>query len=141
MIRNLLALIVLVGLAVPPALAAPDDRPYDERLFRLSEVLGAVHYLRELCGANDGQAWRDEMQSLIDSEGTSAFRKAKLAASFNKGYRSYRRTYQSCTKSAETAIERFLDEGAMLADEIVTPPGKGEAKAAAKAAAKSVSNP
>ena len=38
------------------AVVAPDSRPYDERLMRLSEILGAVHYLRELCGANDGQA-------------------------------------------------------------------------------------
>jgi uncharacterized protein (TIGR02301 family) len=36
-----------------------DTRPYDEKLLRLSEILGAVHYLRELCGANEGQSWRD----------------------------------------------------------------------------------
>ena len=26
----------------------PDDRPYDNKLMRLAEILGAVHYLREL---------------------------------------------------------------------------------------------
>ena len=54
-----------------PATAQPsgasDTRPYDERLLRLSEILGAVHYLRELCGANDGQAWRDRMRELTDA--------------------------------------------------------------------------
>lgn len=134
MTRTLGIVILLIGLAFGPARAATDDRPYDDKLLRLSEVLGAIHYLRELCGASDGQEWRDEMQGLIDTEGTSPLRKAKLAASFNKGYRSYRRTYQSCTKSAETAIERFLDEGATLADTIVTPKsgtpaGKANAKA------------
>ena len=127
--RSLKFALVLSLLASLPAGAASDDRPYDEKLLKLSEILGAIHYLRELCGANDGQAWRDEMQGLIGSEGTSPLRKANLAASFNKGYRSYRRTYQSCTKSAETAIERFLDEGATLADEIVTPLGKADEKA------------
>ena len=45
----------------------------------------------------------------------------KLVNEFNRGYRGYRRTYRSCTKSAKTAIERFLEEGeqiskAMLAE-------------------------
>jgi uncharacterized protein (TIGR02301 family) len=92
--------------------ASPDARPYDERLLRLSEILGAVHYLRELCGANDGQLWREKMRDLMDAEGSSALRRAKLTRSFNNGYRSYSRTYNSCTSSAQTAIARFLSEGA-----------------------------
>jgi uncharacterized protein (TIGR02301 family) len=95
---------------------AQDSKPYDERLLRLSEILGAVHYLRELCGANDGQLWRDRMRELMDAEGSSALRRAKLTRSFNNGYRSYSRTYNSCTPSAQTAINRFLAEGAELAD-------------------------
>ena len=91
-------------------------RPYDERLLRLSEILGAVHYLRELCGANDGQAWRDRMRELMDAEGSSALRRAKLTRSFNNGYRSYSRTYNACTPSAQTAITRFLTEGSEIAD-------------------------
>ena len=98
------------------AIVTPDTRPYDERLMRLSEILGAVHYLRELCGANDGQAWRDRMKELMDAEGSTALRRAKLTRSFNNGYRSYSRTYNSCTASAQTAITRFLSEGAEIAD-------------------------
>jgi uncharacterized protein (TIGR02301 family) len=106
----------MVGAAGQGAIAPPDSKPYDERLMRLSEVLGAVHYLRELCGANDGQSWRDRMKELMDAEGTSALRRAKLTRSFNNGYRSYSRTYSSCTPSAQTAITRFLAEGAEIAD-------------------------
>ena len=98
------------------AIVTPDTRPYNERLMRLSEILGAVHYLRELCGANDGQAWRDRMKELMDAEGSTALRRAKLTRSFNNGYRSYSRTYNSCTPSAQTAISRFLTEGAEIAD-------------------------
>jgi len=101
------------------ALASPDTRPYDERLMRLSEILGAVHYLRELCGSNDGQAWRDRMRELMDAEGSTALRRAKLTRSFNNGYRSYSRTYNSCTPSAQTAIARFLTEGAEIADALL----------------------
>ncbi|MCG8558427.1 MAG: TIGR02301 family protein [Hyphomicrobiales bacterium] len=100
---------------------SPDDRPYDDKLLRLSEILGAIHYLRELCGADEGQLWRQQMKEIIKAEGTTAIRRAKLVKEFNKGYRGFRRTYRSCTRSAKVAIGRFLEEGeqiskAMLAE-------------------------
>ncbi len=94
--------------APPP----PDDRPYDNKLMRLAEILGAVHYLRELCGAQEGQIWRDQMKEILRNEGTTAVRRAKLVNSFNDGYRGYRRTYRSCTQSATLATIRFSSEGA-----------------------------
>lgn len=96
-----------------------DDRPYDGKLLRLSEILGAVHYLRELCGAHEGQTWREQMRRLIELEGSTAIRRAKLVQGFNKGYRGYRRTYRTCTDPALTAIDRFMEEGASLADVLV----------------------
>ena len=98
-------------LAPPP----PDDRPYDENLMRLAEILGAVHYLRELCGAGEGQLWRDQMAEILRNEGTTAVRRAKLVNKFNDGYRGYRRTYRTCTESATRAASRFSTEGAELA--------------------------
>ena len=114
----------VAGLAAPSAMAqdtiiAPDSKPYDDRLLRLSELLGAVHYLRELCGATDGQMWRDRMKELMDAEASTALRRAKLTRSFNNGYRSYSRTYNNCTPSAQTAIARFLAEGAEIADALM----------------------
>lgn len=110
----------LVALAIGAAAQslAPESRPYDDKLLRLSEILGAVHYLRELCGANDGQLWRDRMRELMDTEGSSALRRAKLTRSFNNGYRSYSRTYSTCSTTAQTAIDRFLAEGADIADSL-----------------------
>ncbi len=99
--------------------APADTKPYDAKLYRLSEILGAVHYLRELCGSNDGQLWRDHMRSLITAEGTSAIRRARLTRSFNNGYRSYSRTYSACTPSAKTAIERFIVEAVEISEGIV----------------------
>lgn len=116
----MLALGAALTATVPArARAAPDTKPYDTRLLRLAEILGAVHYLRELCGANEGQLWRDRMKELIDAEGSSPLRRAKLTKSFNLGYSSYSRTYNSCTPSAQTAIARFIQEGAELADAMV----------------------
>lgn len=115
--RIIAASLVAVSLVTGQA-TAEETRPYDGQLLRLAELLGAVHYLRELCGAKEGQLWREKMEALVDAEGTSALRRAKLVQSFNKGYRSYRRTYQTCTKSAETAVTRFLAEGAEIADAV-----------------------
>lgn len=106
------------GIGGPPAAlaASGDARPYDDKLMRLAEILGAVHYLRELCSANDGQLWRDRMKELIDTEGGTAIRRARLTRSFNQGYRSYRRTYVTCTPTAQSSIERFLAEGIQIGD-------------------------
>jgi uncharacterized protein (TIGR02301 family) len=105
--------------APPP----PDDRPYDPKLLRLAEILGAIHYLRELCGAQEGQLWRDQMTNILKYEGSTAVRRAKLVNSFNDGYRGYRRTYRSCTSSATLAIARFSTEGAQIAAALAKPSG------------------
>ncbi|MCB1548341.1 MAG: TIGR02301 family protein, partial [Hyphomicrobiaceae bacterium] len=110
----------LVVLTLAPGLAhavgEEDRRPYDSKLVRLAEILGAVHYLRGVCGENDGLVWHEHMRQLIENEGTSAYRRALLTRSFNSGYRSYSRTYSSCTASAKTAVQRFITEGAALAE-------------------------
>ena len=105
---------ILAGL--PQRAGAIDNKPYDAKLLRLSEILGSIHYLRALCGANDGQMWRKQMQNILKTEGSSALRRAKLVKRFNKGYRGYRQTYRSCTDSAQVAVERFMKEGAEIAD-------------------------
>lgn len=112
-----LALLAVWSLACAPATVhAAEGKPYDDKLMRLAEILGAVHYLRELCGANEGQFWRERMRELMDAEGSSALRRARLTRSFNQGYRSYSRTYNTCSPSAQTAVTRFMSEGAQLSD-------------------------
>lgn len=93
-----------------------DTKPYDDQLMRLSEILGAMHFLRELCSANDGTLWRDKMQKVLEVEGATALRRARLSRSFNKGYESYRRTYVTCTRTAQSSIARFLAEGVKLSE-------------------------
>jgi uncharacterized protein (TIGR02301 family) len=114
---DLPAIVPKESMAPPP----PDDRPYDTKLLRLAEILGAVHYLRELCGAGEGQTWRVQMEEIVKYEGTTAVRRAKLVNSFNDGYRGYRRTYRSCTESASLANARFTEEGAEIAAALAKP--------------------
>jgi len=116
----LAALVGAVALATPAAVSAQSsDKPYDDRLTRLSEILGAVHYLRELCGANEGQLWRDRMREILDAEGSNALRRARLTRSFNQGYQSYSKTHRACTSTAQTAIARFMSEGVQIAEGLV----------------------
>lgn len=91
---------------------------YDNQMLRLSEVLGALHYLRELCGANEGQLWRDQMSNLLEKEDPTAERRAKLIARFNRGFRGFQETYRECTDAAVEANDRYIFEGAKLAGEI-----------------------
>jgi uncharacterized protein (TIGR02301 family) len=111
--------------AAPPSASQPsvsgdsEARPYDQQIYQLAELLGAVHYLRELCGAEEGQIWRNQMRELVSAEGTTALRRARLVDSFNKGYRGYARTYRTCTKPALVAIDRFLEQGASLTDGLI----------------------
>ena len=92
--------------------------PYQADLRRLAEILGALHYLRGICGANEGQTWRNEMQALIDAEAPPGDRRDQLVASFNRGYRGFQQTYRSCTPAADLAIRRYLDEGARISRDI-----------------------
>ena len=105
----------------PPAKAAPETPPaYEGEMARLAEILGALHYLRPLCGTADGNRWRNEMSSLIDAEQAPADRRDRMIASFNRSYVAYEATYRSCTPAAELAISRYITEGAKLSREIAT---------------------
>lgn len=106
------------GAAEAPA-AEEKPAPYDERLERLSEILGAVHYLRNLCGGAEEDGWRASMQQLIELDAANEpKRREKLTAAFNRGYRSFAAIYTACTEPAVVAEERYRNEGATLALEI-----------------------
>jgi len=102
----------------PPRAIQGGPAPFDGDLMRLAEILGALHYLRALCGANEGSKWRDQMQSLLDAEAQSGDRHNRLVANFNRGYRSFHQTYRTCTPAATVAVRRYLDEGARISREI-----------------------
>ncbi|TCL96719.1 uncharacterized protein (TIGR02301 family) [Rhizobium sp. PP-WC-2G-219] len=100
---------------------AAKPAPYDARLLRMAEIVGSVTYLRTLCADATAGEWRADMQALIDREaGAEPDRRARLTAAFNRGYRSFASVYTSCTPSAVLADQRYRDEGATLAAEIVS---------------------
>jgi uncharacterized protein (TIGR02301 family) len=115
--RVLLSLTVLGLLSATPARAV--DAPYEPDMMRLAEILGALHYLRDLCG-DHGTTWRDQMERLLVTENPPEDRRARLVARFNSGFRSFDSVYATCTPSAIEAVERYMLEGETLARDIAT---------------------
>lgn len=91
---------------------------YEKEMLRLAELLGALHYLRGLCNANEGSLWRDEMQALLVAEDPTPARRQLLVGSFNRGYRGFSEVYRECTPPAAEAANRYLKQGVRLAAEI-----------------------
>lgn len=104
---------VVASLAFGPVAARAAESPFEGQLLRLSEILGSLHYLRNLCGEN-GQDWRAQMQALLDTENPDEARRTRFVASFNRGYSGFETAYASCTASALEAINRYMREGAAL---------------------------
>ncbi|HZR61883.1 MAG TPA: TIGR02301 family protein [Xanthobacteraceae bacterium] len=100
----------------PTPSAAPT--PYDPDLQRLSEILGALHFLRGICGANEGQKWRNEALALIDAEAPGGPRHDQMVQAFNRGYAGFQQSYRTCTPAATVAIHRYLQEGAQISRDI-----------------------
>ena len=117
MLRRVLIVLLLVTAAAPSARAEVAAAPFDSNLLRLAEILGALHFLRGICGANEGTKWRNEMQALIDAEAPGGERRARMISAFNRGYRGFQQTYHSCTPAADVVIRRYLEEGSKIARE------------------------
>ncbi len=109
------------AVAKPPAAKVEEvPPPYEGDMSRIAEILGALHYLRPLCGAQEQNRWREEMQELLNAEQPPAARRDRMIANFNRSYNAYEQTYRTCTPSADLAIKRYVEEGAKLSREIAT---------------------
>jgi uncharacterized protein (TIGR02301 family) len=119
MTKYFLAGLIAVSLCNPlPARAEDAAAPFDGDLQRLAEILGTLHYLRGICGANEGGKWRNEMQALIDAETPSGDRRARMIAGFNRGYNGFQQTYRTCTPAATVAIRRYIEEGSKISRDL-----------------------
>jgi uncharacterized protein (TIGR02301 family) len=105
-----------------PATSAPvvdePPPPYEPQLLRLSELLGALTYLQDLCGGHGGDVWRGKMTALMDAETKNPLRRSRLAGAYNRGFNGYELNYHQCTPNAEAVISRFLDESGRIARDV-----------------------
>jgi uncharacterized protein (TIGR02301 family) len=104
--------------AAPPP-DTDEPAPFDTDMARLSNVLGALHYLRNICGET-GNEWRIEMDALLTDGRYEGERRKRMTAAFNDGYRAFSGTYFTCSPRAAAAAEEYRREGAALAANIVS---------------------
>ena len=97
-----------------PAPPADLPAPYDRDLMRMSEIVGALAFLRGLCSSPDAAEWPARMKALIEAEGVTPARRDRLAGAYNRGYRGYALTYRVCTPAAHEAAGRYVAEGDRL---------------------------
>ena len=125
--------LALVLAATPLAARAQDaagagagagDPPYEQQLQRLAEILGALHYLRPLCGAEEPSVWRDQMDQILAAEDPTPDRRARIVSQFNHGFSSFATVYRTCTPAALTAIDRYMAEGKKLTRDITARYGR-----------------
>ena len=116
--RYFLAALIVFACLSGPARTQDAAAPFDGDLQRLAEILGTLHYLRGICGSNEGGKWRNEMQALIDAETPSGDRRARMIAGFNRGYNGFQQTYRTCTPAASVAIRRYIEEGSKISRDL-----------------------
>src|ERR1700712_992609 len=116
--KHFLTVLMVIWCCLGSARAQDAAAPFDGDLQRLAEILGTMHYLRGICGANEGAKWRNQMQALIDAEAPSGERRDRIVASFNHGYRGFQQTYRTCTPAADFVIRRYLEEGSKISREV-----------------------
>lgn len=125
--RRQMTTAVLAGLASAVLMLSPlpalsqdplSEAPYERQLLRLSEILGALHFLRPLCGREDAPSWRERMENLLDAEMQDEVRKRRHIERFNLGYRGFSSVYQSCTPAARAAMNAYIQEGEKLSRDV-----------------------
>lgn len=104
----------------PQEEAAPPAPDYEADMLRLSEIMGALSYLRRLCDSADAAQWRERMEKLVGAEARDAGTRARLSGAFNQGYQGFALTYRTCTPSARVMVDRYLQEGERLSHAIAS---------------------
>src|SRR3979490_1059031 len=128
MLKHFLAILIRTSACIlPPARAEDAAAPFDGDLQRLAEILGTLHYLRGICGTNEGPKWRNEMQALIDAETPSGGHRARSMSGFNRGYTGSQQPCRTCTPAASVAIRRYIEEGSKISRDLTARhPNRGE---------------
>lgn len=98
-----------------PPISTAQEKP----LVDLSEVVGALAFLSQLCQPSaQPNPWRARMEVLLEAEGEPSGARETMAGAFNTGFSDYATTYRQCTPAAEAARLALTREAARLAREL-----------------------
>lgn len=116
--RHLVALTLICLLTASPIRAESSQ----SNLLRLAEILGAVHHLREVCGANESALWRNKMIDLLEIMNISGDRREAMISRFNSGFYGAGRNYPVCTGKAARQTNLLLNEGRAVSARLAADP-------------------
>ncbi|MEN0652663.1 MULTISPECIES: TIGR02301 family protein [Hyphobacterium] len=136
--RLAVLIFALVFAAPAAAQVKPDIRPGDEPAYEdvpltprvdrdrvipdLAYVLGELHYLAFACEGNHSQAWRNQMQELLDLEApASGYWRERLIDNFNNGFRDQQRYRLTCGAQVEAERRELASRGRQLSDALLEP--------------------
>jgi uncharacterized protein (TIGR02301 family) len=114
------ALALALICAALPARAGSSGGPMENGLERLAEILGAVHHLREVCGANEGALWRNKMIDMMNTAALGAEQRQAMIAHFNDAYYQARAAFPDCSTKAAAKANSLFDEAQRLAGRLST---------------------
>jgi uncharacterized protein (TIGR02301 family) len=114
------ALALALMCAAPPARAGSTGGPMENGLERLAEILGSVHHLREVCGANEGALWRNKMIDMMNTAALGAEQRQAMIAHFNDAYYQARAAFPHCSAKAAAKANSLFDEAQRLAGRLST---------------------
>ena len=103
----LAAMVAAMPLASATSAPKGNERAYDARLMRLSEILGAVHYLRELCDGKDGMRWRNAVNDLIKTEGNIGSCLVHMGED-KRAAKQFQRAVSDCSRAIERVRVREI---------------------------------
>ena len=96
--------------AQAPATPAPEPAEvplaYEPELLRLSEALGVIAFVSQLCAEPDAEDWRRRAQQIIEAEGATQARRERFAGAFNRGFLGHQGMYRACTGAAQLVLDR-----------------------------------
>ncbi len=112
------SLALALTLALAPVNAQAGS--FENGLMRLAEILGSIHHLRNICGANDGPLWRNKMIDMMNVAELSAPDRKKIISHFNDAFYSARTRYPDCTTDAARRANLLFNEGHRLAKKLAS---------------------
>jgi len=110
-----LALMLGCAVASLPAHAGNSQAGLMSGLVRLAEILGSVHHLREVCGADEGALWRNKMIDMMNVASLDTEARQRMISHFNDAYYQARSMFPECSRSAAAKSNALFDEGRRLA--------------------------
>jgi len=115
--RRFLAFAVL-GLLATPVLAQERPPPERQTLLDLAYTLGESHALRQVCGGEGDQFWRDRMVRMTDAEAADAAFDGRMKQAFNTGFATRQTEFPSCGPASRRAELASAAKGQALASQL-----------------------